>query len=585
MSITSNPQQLFNYLCGVQGDCDTAKRLFDLKPTLCSIQSDTLINVCKNAHLDVLNWLLWLLAIPSTSSTIVSTDIDTCKRIAFDTANFEMAKLLLVFQRFVTINDMKYFLTISGLHENVECAKWIIDFAKDHNELFKVRNAVYELFIRMCKTPLVNAVKTFFEMLIYLEFNTTLISTDGCAFSNACSHGCLDTMLWLLSVCPASEHSVATIKHAFKMSCENGHVNTARYVFDHLSAYVRITSADINAAFRMACHEGHLCLAKWLFGLKPNFNVSGQNDCAFRYACEGGHIDVAKWLVSVKPSIDVSVMNHFAFRVACRNGHEEVVKWLVSQLQQQQQQKQKPSFVLSIDVCKQCFISACNGGHLNLAVWLFHQNNECLFGCDQGNLFANLGRYGHVNVATWLMTVSNADLSVHMPRVFMFACTNGKLAFAQWVISVNPSVYVGEHTFKLTCENGFLDVAKWLMHMYPLMRSCVTDKFFSKMCVYGNEPMVEWLSSFDPSTFKYSINSLNKQITCLIVNLPPMKKALNVKEELNMCVVCYEPEDIEANCGHSLCNHCLEQCVFKYKHCPYCRQPFKFIRKSVQAVK
>jgi ankyrin repeat protein len=50
---------------------------------------------------------------------------------------------------------------------------------------------------------------------------------------------------------------------------------------------------------------------------------------AFKYACFQGHLQVIKWLLEVKPDIDISVDNDYAFRKASVNENLEIAKLLV----------------------------------------------------------------------------------------------------------------------------------------------------------------------------------------------------------------------------------------------------------------
>ena len=48
---------------------------------------------------------------------------------------------------------------------------------------------------------------------------------------------------------------------------------------------------------------GHLKVAKWLLEVKPDINISADNESAFRNVCQEGHLEIAKWLLKVKPDI------------------------------------------------------------------------------------------------------------------------------------------------------------------------------------------------------------------------------------------------------------------------------------------
>lgn len=123
-------------------------------------------------------------------------------------------------------------------------------------------------------------------------------------------------------------------------------------------------SADDECAFRWACLKGHLEVAQWLISVKPDIvissHISSHDERVFRMSCHNGHLELAQWLLSVKPDINISANNEYAFCRACYNGHLKVAQWLLSV---------KPDIDLSADN-EYAFRWACIWGYLELAQWL-----------------------------------------------------------------------------------------------------------------------------------------------------------------------------------------------------------------------
>ena len=86
-------------------------------------------------------------------------------------------------------------------------------------------------------------------------------------------------------------------------------------------------------AFKFACLFGYLNVAKWLIEIKPDIDISSENNYAFRTACYNGNLNLAKWLLEIKPNIDISIENYYIFRSACNNGVVKVPKWLLEKKQ------------------------------------------------------------------------------------------------------------------------------------------------------------------------------------------------------------------------------------------------------------
>lgn len=115
---------------------------------------------------------------------------------------------------------------------------------------------------------------------------------------------------------------------AFCTACCFGHTEVAKWLLC-VKPDINI-SVNNDATFRVTCQYGCLSTAQWLLSLKPDIDISAGRDFAFRLACTNGHIETARWLLSVKPDINISSKNEYAFRLACTNGYLEVAQWLLS---------------------------------------------------------------------------------------------------------------------------------------------------------------------------------------------------------------------------------------------------------------
>ncbi len=136
-----------------------------------------------------------------------------------------------------------------------------------------------------------------------------------------------DLMKWLLKIKPDIDIS-ADNEYAFYRACVYGRIDIAEWLL-HLKPDINL-SVKSYLPFRAACHQGELDMAQWVFAL-----ISGDDvdidiyENAFIGTCHGGYLEVSKWLLKIKPEIDVSSDDEYAFIGACKCGHMKTVKWLL----------------------------------------------------------------------------------------------------------------------------------------------------------------------------------------------------------------------------------------------------------------
>ena len=178
-------------------------------------------------------------------------------------------------------------------------------------------------------------------MYQWKRINSMKLYTINDIFTKICGMGFLEYAKYFVNENEIDIH--AYNDYAFRLSCENGHLELAQWLIQlgESSGYTKI---DIHAsnkdAFRSSCYHGHIEVAQWLVQLGESdgytkIDIHVLNEFAFKWSCLYGHLNIARWLIELGESssytkIDIHTDNDYAFRWSCHNGHIEIARWLIS---------------------------------------------------------------------------------------------------------------------------------------------------------------------------------------------------------------------------------------------------------------
>ena len=216
----------------------------------------------------------------------------------------------------------------------------------------------------------------------------------------------------------------------------------------------------------MACYEGHLKIAIQLLEIKPDIDISIENDYAFRMACQEGHIKVAKWLFKINPYINISIENDYAFRMSCIRGNIKIIKWIYK---------------------------------LNPFIYM-----------DEEYYFNNACKEGYTELAEWLLEVKpNIDITENNNSIFRFICNKGDINMARLFVKIKPEKY----EIKINSFNELIDYRIFLVITKTIKRHEIKKNI--DMCDICIENISNVYTSCDHLFCKNCIITwIEKNITC-----------------------------------------------------------------------
>ena len=185
---------------------------------------------------------------------------------------------------------------------------------------------------------------------------------------------------------------------------------------------------------------------------------------------------------------------------------------------------------------------------------------------------------GHLEVAKWLLTVkSDVNISEYNEHAFRSACHSGHQEIAKWLLSVKPDINISandEHAFRSACHNGHQEIAKWLLTLKPDINvNAKNDEAFLYACSKNKLQLALWLQSICVERYVIFINDDNKITHFEIINTINIKNIAH-KTNLEICPICIESvEEIQTvDCKHGFCIKCINKWINTFHNtCPCCR--------------
>ncbi len=189
--------------------------------------------------------------------------------------------------------------------------------------------------------------------------------------SDYCANGKLEEAKSLLESFPIEIGEF--YRNAICLASKNGQIKIVQWLSEIMFRshpegfdYIGRTSQHQDA-FILACGNGQLEMAQYLYNNTYFYVYIGKESLSFLRACENNHLEVAKWLYSQEKYICNSYFK-WAFENACKDGNLEVAQWIY-----EVKHKGLPYgwAAIHLDDFKDCLISSCFRGKLNIVEWLY----------------------------------------------------------------------------------------------------------------------------------------------------------------------------------------------------------------------
>jgi hypothetical protein len=156
------------------------------------------------------------------------------------------------------------------------------------------------------------------------------IERDATALHASCRGGRLEILQWLMDLSSPPLRPRFTCIDGFLAACAGGHVDTAKWLAEHLNINVKKDLTDIaENLFLTCCSSGRLEMVEWAVAHFQLRLTQSDATAAFPVSVRAGGLDICRWLdVRFRFQLDF-VANHWVAVLVASQSHLAVFKWIV----------------------------------------------------------------------------------------------------------------------------------------------------------------------------------------------------------------------------------------------------------------
>jgi hypothetical protein len=149
-------------------------------------------------------------------------------------------------------------------------------------------------------------------MLVSRKFRRmaiTSITLDSAEFKRKFKYYAINKNIEYIDLLIRNNNIAGNDNHLFCWACENGHLETVKYLMNLPEKFGVNPSAEDNYAIRGACENGHLETVKYLMSMPEKFGVdpSARDNYAICWARVNGHLETVKYLMSLPEKFGVKM--------------------------------------------------------------------------------------------------------------------------------------------------------------------------------------------------------------------------------------------------------------------------------------
>lgn len=215
--------------------------------------------------------------------------------------------------------------------------------------------------------------------IIYMKGHIDIHDNNENIFMTCCKNGQLELAQWIYSLGELDNYE----NEAFKITSVNGHLAIMQWLY----SLGNINMIAINYAFKQSCYKGYFLVVKWILGMKLEIEnidkifemtcYNGQLDVAkyiydkyksncinteliindlIRLCCTTKHTNIIKWLCTLY-EIETSMLVYI-FNTSCNSGNIDLVEYIFN-LEE------------TCEITNEIFINCCVQGYIDILQWIF----------------------------------------------------------------------------------------------------------------------------------------------------------------------------------------------------------------------